>query len=622
MATTEALRNALPRRFVRIRRRWMLILAALILAGAGVGAWVVLGGSNAPRYSTVQAQYGSVQRTVDATGTVGPVTELSLDFPTSGRVRAVLVKPGQRVRAGATLAVLDPSTLAGQVRQAQSALALARATLALDLAPQTQQSVAAAGGSVATSRASLAQARSSLSDLRAADAQAVAAARQTLAQALAGADQQGLADLQTVRAGEQKLMLDQAAIRSAEIALLQAQQQAQQSETQAQAQVTSAQSAVNLAPTAQEANSAQVALVQAQQALLDTRAANALSVDAAGAALAQVQATLAADTAQLASDREKLAKDRAAAVASARQALAAARLKMRQDLGQASGQVRSALVGLQNAQAALGAAQVPTPAAQLASDRAAIASAQAQLKAARLALGQARLRAPITGVVASVNLVRGQIVGGAGISPAAAASSSSGGSSVPPIVLVNPSALQVVATVTDAQVRQVKPGQVVQIAPAGGAAAVTGTVMSVSTLSSVTQNVPTYSVMIALTGRPATIRLGSSVQVSIIVQQAANVLTVPTGALRGEGTQRSVLVLAQGKTREQPVQVGLSDPLRTEIRSGLNAGTPVVVATLTGTTQQQNQNGEPGEIGGGEGGFGGGGLGHAGGGGAGDAGGG
>lgn len=668
MATVEeTLPGTVRRRLPRLGHRTLLLLGLVLLAGLAVGGWVVLSGSSAVRYRTVSAQYGSVQQTVDATGTVTPVTQLGLDFGVGGRVRAVLVKAGQRVKAGAPLALLDSSSLVTQVSQAQATLAAAQAKLASDTAAPTPQSVQQARAGITTSAVALGSARSSLADTRAADAQSLAVARETLRQARAGQDQQSVADRQTLQQDEQTLLSDRASLQSAEAALRSAltalaDAQAANEPTLAAAslsvQAARQQLGYNSAKLAQDTTqeqilcgavpptinsqtssaclnavqtlqsdtqtvakdelalqSAQVASSQAQVQARQSENQARGQVASAQSTAAQARATLAADTAKRASDRRKLATDRAAAVTSARQAVAAASLKMGQDLNQGSGQLRSARVALANARAALVVAKLPTSAAQVAADRVAIATARAQLVAARRALAQATLEAPVGGVVASVALVPGQIVSGAGISPAASASS---GGSTAPIVLVNPSALQVVATVTDAQVRQLKPGRFAQVTPTGGTTPLSGTVTSISILSAVTQNVATYSVTIALTGTPASIRPGASVQVRIIIRQAANVLTVPTGALRGAGSQRFVLVLQQGMPRRRALQVGLSDPLRTEIRGGLTAGTPVVLATITGTTGGGN-NGEGGFLGGEGGGFGGegggfgGGGGHAGG---------
>ena len=73
---------------------------------------------------------GEVREYVEGGGTLNalPGHEASFSGATAGKVSRVLVQVGQHVSAGQTLAELDRSVLAAQVRQAQAALVQARAT--------------------------------------------------------------------------------------------------------------------------------------------------------------------------------------------------------------------------------------------------------------------------------------------------------------------------------------------------------------------------------------------------------------------------------------------------------------------------------------------------------------
>lgn len=73
-----------------------------------------------------------VREYVEGSGTLNalPGHEASFSAATAGKVTRVLVQVGQHVTAGQTLALLDRSVLAAQVRQAQAALLQARATAA------------------------------------------------------------------------------------------------------------------------------------------------------------------------------------------------------------------------------------------------------------------------------------------------------------------------------------------------------------------------------------------------------------------------------------------------------------------------------------------------------------
>jgi hypothetical protein len=62
------------------------------------------------------------------------------------------------------------------------------------------------------------------------------------------------------------------------------------------------------------------------------------------------------------------------------------------------------------------------------------------------------------------------------------------------------------------------------------------------------------------------------------------VLTVPTSAVRGG----SVQVLVSGVPQTRTVTVGATDPLRTQILSGVNDGEQVVIATVSSTVPTTN----------------------------------
>lgn len=99
--------------------------------------------------------------------------------------------------------------------------------------------------------------------------------------------------------------------------------------------------------------------------------------------------------------------------------------------------------------------------------------------------------------------------------------------------------------------------------------------------------------------RPAVIpenfqlREGLTVTVSIIIEEAADVLLVPNGAITTRGWQTYVQVVsADGSTEERAVTTGISDWQYTEVTEGLAEGEQVVVPEGTSATTQQE--GPPG----------------------------
>ena len=159
-----------------------ILAVALVIFGLD-SVYGFLGGSPssdaAQRTSTVA--YGTVQSSVSASGNVSVATSASANFATSGTLSAVYVRVGSKVRAGETIAKLDPTA-------AEAALEASQASLA-----QAQQALATAEAG-ATSE----QQASNASSLQQAQAQ------------VTSAEQQLATDKQAVKTAEKQLEVDQA----------------------------------------------------------------------------------------------------------------------------------------------------------------------------------------------------------------------------------------------------------------------------------------------------------------------------------------------------------------------------------------------------------------------------
>lgn len=133
-----------------------------------LGGWLVLRRSSADEeiepvveVEVAPAQRLEIREYVEAGGTLNalPGHEASFSAATAGRVTRVLVQVGQHVSAGQTLAELDRSVLAAQVRQAQAALQQARFTAAQARAVSGAPSQTVAADQVRQAEAALQTAR-------------------------------------------------------------------------------------------------------------------------------------------------------------------------------------------------------------------------------------------------------------------------------------------------------------------------------------------------------------------------------------------------------------------------------------------------------------------------------
>jgi multidrug efflux pump subunit AcrA (membrane-fusion protein) len=255
-------------------------------------------------------------------------------------------------------------------------------------------------------------------------------------------------------------------------------------------------------------------------------------------------------------------------------------------------------------------------AVQIASTQAQLVDAQGKLTDARTALSAASMTSPIAGTVAQVNIAVGDKVGntsssGASSSAAGGSSSSAGAasssSSTAQIVVISTTSWVVEASVGSADLPQLKKGLQAEITPTGSATKVFGTVESVGIIAaSSSSGSATFPVTITVTGSPKGLYAGGAADVSIIVKQVENLLTVPTNALHTENGKTVVHQMANGAQISTPVKVGTTYGPATQILSGLKAGDKVVgtASRIGGNPAGGNRSRQGGGTGGG--GFGGG----------------
>ncbi len=328
-----------------------VVLAALVAVAVAGLVWSLR------RPEPPQAEALEVSGTVEA-------TQVDVTPRISGRLVRMLVREGDRVRAGQVVAELEPDELDAQVQQAEAALQVAQqrweqARLALALQREQLQ-------------AALRQAQAVLGAAEVRVPQSRVSAR----------TQRQAADAQLAQANAQ--------VAAAEAAVLAAQAQAQ-----------AAEASLRAAQAQQER--AEADYRRAQQ-LLTQGAISAQQLDAARAAAETARAQVEALRAQHAAATRQVEAARSALRQA--QAAVAAALAAREGVQVRELETRAAEWGAQQAQAALEAVRAQQ---RLVQQRAReVLLAQAQVEQARAALGLARitrghaaLRAPLSGVVVS-----------------------------------------------------------------------------------------------------------------------------------------------------------------------------------------------------------------------------
>jgi RND family efflux transporter MFP subunit len=193
-----------------------------------------------------------------------------------------------------------------------------------------------------------------------------------------------------------------------------------------------------------------------------------------------------------------------------------------------------------------------------------VETAQIAVDQAKLALKQAQIVAPTDGVVTAVTAVVGE---------------SSSGAIITTSDLDN---LEVVVQMSEVDVTQVQPGQKVEITlDALNDVTLEGEVSQIAPAGTLTSGVVNYPVTVSLTVSANGVKTGMTANLSIIIAQKDNVLTVPNRAVKTVNDQKVVTLLENGQQVQVPVEVGMSSDAKTEIVSGVEEGDLVVVSTTT-----------------------------------------
>ncbi|MDR3601044.1 MAG: HlyD family efflux transporter periplasmic adaptor subunit, partial [Desulfosporosinus sp.] len=295
-----------------------------------------------------------------------------------------------------------------------------------------------------------------------------------------------------------------------------------------------------------------------------------------------------------------------------------------QALASAQAQYSSAKADLTSAQAQLAQENQGPASGDLATAQADINSAQVQLASAQSDLANAEIIAPEDAVVVTAPLQLGQQ------------------SDATSIITITPagSSLEVDASIAQSDIGQVKVGQKVDITlDSSPDQHISGTVSLVALQGTIVSNVTTYTVTVTVDQANDLLRAGMNANVSIIVDEVDNVLTVPSAAVKTRGTKTGVMVpvtagttagqaAPSGQTTAQPnsaanagaanagaanagaanagtgkagagkagaattaatgrfvpVVVGLDDGTNVEIKSGLTEGQDVIIGTRSAST--------------------------------------
>ncbi|MEO7070339.1 MAG: HlyD family efflux transporter periplasmic adaptor subunit [Nostocoides sp.] len=597
-----------PRAAERARSPWLgrvaigcaiavMAAAAYVFFGAGDGS----AATSSLRTATVAR--GNLDQTTTLTGNVARVGQLTVSFPSGGRVTTVKVAVGDTVKAGQVLATMDTADLTQSVTVAEADLVAAQAELTD--AEATAATASASSPSTSTSASSATAASHSTSFTgsggsrtgsggtggRAVGGSGVDArglsTRMSRTQTLVSAVEAACAPLMSVGgAGDGGTPTTTASPTTTPVPTTTA--TTTTTATPTVATTTAAPVATDPAttssssgtPTTTSSSPATSSSPSSPSSMAPTADQVRICVAALGATLASEQ-----DTSTLAAQLA-MALDEAATALQTQAATATSTSTNGRSTGTGAGTTGS--VSSSGSSAAGRGAQGGSSVADL---EVSVLKAQQSLATTQQALAGATLTSPVGGLVGAISLV-----------PAQTATTSEG------ITIVAPGTAILSATVPLAQLGRLRVGQSATVLPSGTTTPLDGAIQSIGVLpSSTTSTTPTYPVQVAVPDAPTALATGSQASATITLASVTGVLTVPVSALAGinQGTG-SITVLKGSATSDERVTVGAIGQGLAQILTGLSLGQVVVLADASRPLPSANP--LTARLGGRGGGFGGGGV--------------
>ena len=513
------------------RIRILIVNLVVVLIAAGVGYW---GWSSLhPKAAAVAAQtttasVADVQSTVSASGTVLSPGDVGVSPSVSEPITNIYVKVGQHVRAGTLMATLNSVTLLDSLNQAKAQLATEQITFNSDKQ------------AISNAQLNVAQQISLNATNEATDQTNVSTAQQTLT-------------------NDQTTAQQNVAVYASNVATAKA-----------------ALDAANLNFNNYEGLYGPSGITVPFCESIDTINSNCTQLisynSAVNSAQTQYNNSLITQTQSLAKDQQTIIKDQAASAS----AQTTQSINIKKDAASLVS-AQNAVVSAQN-QFDLFKAQngidSDTPAA---TD---FQVAQSAIGVAENNYNQAFIKAPVTGDVASISAVVGQVAPTTTVSTIGSVSGF--------IVLTNVAGLEVSAGFSESDAAKIKPGEEVSYSfTALPNANATGKVISINLLPTTSQSATTYTAYFSIDGTVTGLKPGMTSTVQVLVNDAPNALSANPQAITTSGnatgaTSTGIVNVVTMKAGKQvltptPVVLGLVGDSLDQIISGVKAGAVLAI---------------------------------------------
>ncbi|MBI1277514.1 MAG: HlyD family efflux transporter periplasmic adaptor subunit [Anaerolineaceae bacterium] len=200
----------------------------------------------------------------------------------------------------------------------------------------------------------------------------------------------------------------------------------------------------------------------------------------------------------------------------------------------------------------------------------AVETAQLSLDAAKKSLDDATIKAPFDGLVAAVDIVKGEVP------PATGA-----------ITMLDTSRFTTTIAVDEKDIASLQLGQSVNLTvQAIGNSSIPATVTRIEPAPKTSSGLVTYNVEVTLNSADAKLRPGMSTVANVVLGQQDNVIVVPNRFITTDATTQKSTVKVQtaaGTYSDVPVTIGAHTDSDSVITSGVSVGQTLVILAATTT---------------------------------------
>jgi HlyD family secretion protein len=600
----------------RIKKNWVKLLVGLVLiliAGAFIwGKFFTSAASG--QYVLGQVVRGDLVTKVKGTGQVSAYSQVDLKPQGSTQSSAVInevdVKQGDKVVAGQLIASIENRSALTALHQAQANLKNSQASYDKLIAGPTSYEIKLSEDSVTQAEQSYKDAQTELDNTKSSTAQAVSQAQQTLddVEALSNTKRDSvinavvdaLASVKSAMATENTIILDQnlsGVFAAKNSGLLQSMKdtlsQATSLVSTAGASLATAKTNENDANLDQASGDMLSALRTAQSSA--NYCYSALQSSSVGSQFSQSQLDsyissvnsqldrLSSSISSVQTARQNL-KD---AITSAQNGLVNAQSSAKSQLASAESSVQSSYNSWQSDIDSLNKLKAPARQEDIASAQADLANVKAALESAQYTYDQNFLRSPFDGVVAQVDVSKGDQANTNTV-----------------VATIITSELYAEISLNELDAAQTKTGASATVKfDALPGTLIQGKVVQIDTIGSINQGVVSYNAKVSLDGPSSDVKPGMSVTVSIVTNTEKDQLLVPNSAIKTNGNVSTVEVpdsasVASAKPGDTVtlvkapqsvnVEIGDTDNVQTVIKSGLKENQIIVTRQITGTAAKSS----------------------------------